>query len=167
MTSKTLHEELVLADLDGLIEDAELRATRSDVAFTETLTFNGVGTELTFEDWGTVATSLIDWTELVAAPAGFKGRVIDVAVHNIQETFNTVTVGATVQIGTAADPNAYAETGAAGIAAATAAAPANAPVTHNAYIPGGADFQVAGFASDHGTPAGRGTLSLTIAWIKE
>ncbi len=157
MTGKTQHEELLLEDLQTIRLNIEANVIRE--SFIETLTFNALGTISTFEDWGE------GWTDVIAAPTGFKGQVMDISVHNITETFNLVAAGAIVEIGTAADPDAYAVS--ATLGAAAAATPASPVVTFTGYIPGGEDFLVTGTPSDHGTPAGRGTLSLTIAWIKE
>jgi hypothetical protein len=155
MTGKTQHEELLLEDLQTIRLNIEANVIRE--SFIETITFNGVGTELTFEDWGA------NWTEVVNAPTGFKGQVLNIAIINVQETFNLVAAGARVDIGTTADNDAYANSA----SLATAAVPVSPAVTFSGYIPGGEDFLVTGVASDHGTPAGQATLALTIAWIKE
>lgn len=159
MTGKTEHENLVVQALQNIETALEAKATESDVAFTETITFNGVGLYASYEDFGE------GWSETIKAPSGYKGKVLGVNIYGVTETFNAVTTGARVDVGTSADQDAYATT--ASIGAASAAAPVHPAVTHNAWIPGGADFVVTGVAPTGGTPAGRSRAGVTIAWVKE
>jgi len=101
----------------------------------------------------------------IKAPAGYEnGRLIDVGVA-VTETFNQVTTPGYVRVGTAADPDAYAELN---MGAAAATNFYNTQDDTDAIINADVDntqLEVACVAPTGGTPAGIGTVHVTIAWF--
>lgn len=91
-------------------------------------------------------------------PKGKAGRLIDVGVMNITETFTNTTLDATVLVGTTGDANAYAELH---LATAAATDTFNTVDDTNAIInkdlPADTQIEVAFTAPTGGTPAGIGT----------
>lgn len=151
MSGRTQFENELLESLNGI---------RSRMpAFTETIVFGGAGTVNTFEDFGD------GWDENIKAPTGYKGKVMGVAIYGITETFNATTTPARVDVGNAADSDAYYVGGTIGLAAA--ATPAHPEGSFRDFIPGGSTFIVKGVAPTGGTPAGRSRCAVTIAWFEE
>ena len=98
-------------------------------------------------------------TRTIEAPTGFKGKVMGVALYANGETF---TSGAEINVGTAADEDAYY----AGGAIPTGTTPSHPEGTFRDYIPGGEDFVVS-MNPTGGTPTGQSAASITIAWYFE
>ena len=100
------------------------------------------------------------------APNGYThGRIIDVGVIDITETFTATTTAAFVRVGTAADADAYAE-----LAMATAAATDtfNTQDDTDAIIEADIDdtqVEVTYVAPTGGTPAGIGRPYVVVAWF--
>jgi hypothetical protein len=97
----------------------------------------------------------------VRGPAGKKGRLISLSV-SATETFNAVTTAAKIQIGTAADTDAYAEASLGTLAA-----------TDSVYfdysdelieIPADTQVEITEVANTGGTPAGMAYFTVVIDW---
>lgn len=97
-------------------------------------------------------------------PPGKKGKLLDVGVH-VTETFNAVTTPGYVRVGTAADPDAYAELN---MGAAADTNTWNTQDDTDAIIdpdlPADTQIEVAFVAPTGGTPAGIGTPFVIVAW---
>lgn len=96
---------------------------------------------------------------------GKKGKIRDIGVA-VTETFNAVTTSAFIRLGTAADPDAYAE-----LALGTAADTNYFNVLDDtdaiiaADVPASTQIEVAFVAPTGGTPAGKGYVNIVIDWI--
>ena len=108
-----------------------------------------------------------DSAHAIKAPPGFNsGVILDVGVA-VSETFTEDTTQAFVRVGTAADPDAYAE-----LQLSTAAATnffnsqddANAIINADIADPA-TQLEVACIAPTGGTPAGIGDVHITIDWF--
>lgn len=98
-------------------------------------------------------------------PSGLSGRLKEICV-SATETFNAVTTDADVQLGTAADPNAYAELTLGTLAdtdSITATATSGAII--EADIPADTQVEVTFTAPTGGTPAGIADVHILIAWF--
>lgn len=100
-------------------------------------------------------------------PKGKSGRLIDVHL-SATETFNSVTTDGYTQIGTAADPDAYALF-VQGDLGATDSVCGSDGVTDtdwliNAAIPADTQVEVTCVAPTGGTPAGIATVTVTVDW---
>ena len=106
-----------------------------------------------------------DSAHAIRAPYGYsKGRILDVGVA-VTETFNQVTTPGYVRIGTATDADAYAQLN---MAAAAATNFYNTQDDTDAIIDADVDdtqLEVACIAPTGGTPAGIGTVHITVAWF--
>ena len=100
-------------------------------------------------------------------PAGHKGRILDLGLSNITETFTNVTTGAYLRVGTGADPDAYAQMD---CAAAAATDTYNTQDDTDAIIdedlPADTQIEVTGVAPTGGTPAGIASFYVDVAWFK-
>jgi hypothetical protein len=107
-----------------------------------------------------------DSAHAIKAPYGYaRGRLLDVGVA-VTETFNQVTTPGYVRVGTSGDADAYAELN---MAAAAATNYYNTDDDTDAIIEpdiadGSTQLEVACIAPTGGTPAGIGTVHITIAW---
>jgi hypothetical protein len=101
----------------------------------------------------------------IKAPNGFtRGQIRDIGVA-VTETFNAVTTPAYVRLGTAADPDAYAELN-MGTAADTNYynTQDDTDAIIDATVPSATQIEVALVAPTGGTPAGIGHVHVTIDW---
>lgn len=100
----------------------------------------------------------------IKGPAGKTGRIIDIGVA-VTETFNQVTTPAYVRLGTAADPDAYAELN---MAAAADTDYWNTQDDTDAIIaealPADTQIEVALVSPTGGVPAGIGHVHVAIEW---
>ena len=100
----------------------------------------------------------------IKSPKGFEsGRIVDIGVM-VTETFTAVTTPAFVRLGTATDPDAYAELN---LGTAVNTDYYNTRDDTDAVIQGDiteAQIEVAFVAPTGGTPAGRGHVNIIIAW---
>jgi hypothetical protein len=108
-----------------------------------------------------------DSAQSIQGPKGKSGRLIDIHL-SVTETFNSVTTDANTQVGTAADPNAYALFN-QGDAAATDSVSGQDGVTDtdwliDAAIPADTQVEVTFTAPTGGTPAGIATTTIWIDW---
>lgn len=96
-------------------------------------------------------------------PKGLRGRIVDVGVMNITETFTQVTTPAYVNVGTSADADAYASLN-MGAAAATNTwnTVDDTDAIINADIPADTQIEVTFVAPTGGTPAGIGTAFVVV-----
>ena len=101
----------------------------------------------------------------VKGPAGKKGKLIDICV-SATETFNAVTTEGFVNVGTGADPDAYASFG-LGTLADTDSALASTVSGDiiDPDIPADTQVEVTFVAPTGGTPAGIGYVNLWIDWF--
>lgn len=96
-------------------------------------------------------------------PEGKQGRLVDVSI-SAYETFNATTTEAFLDIGTAADADAYAHCGLGTTADTdTYLASANAGDIISATIPAGTQVEVTMVANTGGTPAGKGVINIIVA----
>lgn len=138
------------------IATAEELRLRSDGkgAFSVSYTF---GTKAVPIDFGASG------SDLIAPPAGLRGAIKSIDVYDCTETFNKDTGdGAVILIGTAADTNKFGTSAALGTLAS--AAGVNLAVTDGVtpVLPADADILVSFIQSDHGTPAGKAVVTVTI-----
>lgn len=108
-----------------------------------------------------------DSAQSFQGPKGKTGRLIDIH-YSVTETFNSVTTDANTQIGTAADPDAYALF-VQGDAAATDSVCGTDGTTDPDWlidenIPADTQVEVTFTAPTGGTPAGIATVSITVDW---
>lgn len=97
-------------------------------------------------------------------PSGKRGELREIIV-SATETFNAVTTDGDVQVGTAADPNAYAELTLGTLAdtdSITATATAGAII--EASLPADTQVEVTFTAPTGGTPAGIADVQIVIDW---
>ena len=100
------------------------------------------------------------------APKGYtQGTIIDIGVA-VTTLFTNTTTPAYVRVGTAGDPDAYAELN-MGVAAATDyyGTLDDTDAIINAKIPSTTQVEVACIAPTGGTPAGIGTVHITVRWF--
>ena len=107
-----------------------------------------------------------DFIEILQTPADFRGKVRDITLYDVTETFNAVTTAAFVEVGTTADPNAYVTGASLGLLAATASDSVVLTDGVTLIIPEGAAVEVAGTAPTGGVPAGIATVAVTIQYFK-
>jgi hypothetical protein len=108
-----------------------------------------------------------DFTEIIAMPAGWRGKVKAIDIYNVSETFNSVTTNARVEVGiSGGDVDAFAISNDIPDTAANAAF--SAVITDGVLpvIPRGTSILIGGIAATGGVPAGIGTLSVTILYFK-
>lgn len=108
-----------------------------------------------------------DSAQSFQGPKGKKGRLIDIHL-SATETFNSVTTDGYTDIGTAADPNAYAHF-VQGDLAATDSVCGTDGVTDtdwliDADIPADTQVEVTMVAPTGGTPAGIATVTIIVDW---
>lgn len=108
-----------------------------------------------------------DSAQSFQGPKGKAGRLIDIH-YSVTETFNSVTTDAYTEIGTAADPNAYAHF-VQGDAAATDSVSGQDGVTDtdwliDADIPADTQVEMTFVAPTGGTPAGIATVTVWVDW---
>ena len=142
-----------LLDITDPIAPSNLHALE-DVPFSVTYTFEA-------SDWGA------NFTEVIEPPAGFRGKVKAIDIYNISETFNSVTLNARVEVGiSGGDVDAHAISDDIPDTAANAAFSAVITDGILPIIAEGTNILIGGIASTGGTPAGIGTLSVTIQYFK-
>lgn len=110
-------------------------------------------------------------TNEVRGPAGKRGLVKDIILYDVTETFTDTTTSGYVQVGTAADPDAYAELDCL-VTAAAATASAAAVTTETATnfigtttITADSLVQVKFVSPTGGAPAGIGSVQVIIDWF--
>jgi len=134
-------------------QEARLRSDGQG-AFSVSFTF---GTKAAPIDFGA------SLTQVIAPPAGLRGEIKSIDVYDCSETFNKDTGdGAVILVGTAADTNKYGTSAVLGTLASGAGT--NLAVTDGVttVLPADADILVSFIQSDHGTPAGKAVVTLTI-----
>lgn len=99
-------------------------------------------------------------------PPGMKGRIVDIGLSHITETFTNTTTPAYVRVGTTGDADAYAQLD-CGVAAATDTY--NTQNDTDAIIepdlPADTQIEVTFVAPTGGTPAGIGEPYVDVAWF--
>jgi hypothetical protein len=108
-----------------------------------------------------------DSAQSFQGPKGKAGRLISIHL-SATETFNSVTTDANIQVGTAADPDAYALF-VPGDVAATDSVCSDDGVTDtdaiiNAEIPADTQVEMTFTAPTGGTPAGIGSVTVIVDW---
>ncbi len=102
-------------------------------------------------------------TDVIQGPAGHKGRVRNVTLFEVSETFTNVTTAALIRVGTAADPDKHAEVD-CGTTASGASHVNTAAELYNTEIAADEAVHVDYVAPTGGTPAGIGAVNVTIDW---
>ena len=100
----------------------------------------------------------------IKGPSGKTGRLIDIVV-SATETFNAVTTEGAVQVGTAADPDAFASLGLGTLAdtdSKSASETAGAIIAE--ALPADTPIEVTFVAPVGGTPAGQGYVHIHTEW---
>lgn len=108
-----------------------------------------------------------DSAQSIQGPYGKRGRLIDIH-YSVTETFNSVTTDGYTDIGTAADPNAYAHF-VQGDAAATDSVSGQDGTTDTDWLiepelPADTQVEVTFVAPTGGTPSGIATVTIIIDW---
>lgn len=108
-----------------------------------------------------------DSAQSIQGPKGKAGRLVDIH-YSATETFNSVTTDAHTQVGTAADPDAFAKF-IQGDLAATDSVCGSDGVTDTDWlidpvIPADTQVEVTFTAPTGGTPAGIATVTVWIDW---
>lgn len=108
-------------------------------------------------------------TNEVRGPAGMRGVVRDILLTDVTETFTSTTTSGRVQVGTVADPDAYASldcltTAAAATASAGAATETATNFVGSTIIDADSLVQVKFVSPTGGTPAGIATVIVIIDW---
>jgi len=98
----------------------------------------------------------------IQGPAGATGVLREISL-NATETFNSVTTAANIQVGTAADPNAYAQMDCADTADTDSISAAAAEYFLR-FIPADTQVEVTFTAPTGGTPTGIGSVFIAIDW---
>lgn len=150
-TSVDIQLDRDIQDRIAVAEEARLRADGKG-AFSVTYKFVA-------RDFGTTT------VELVAPPAGLRGEIKDLNLYDVSEVFNKTSVGAVVNIGTAADPDAYAISANLEVLAQDAAEDFALTDGVTTVLPADTDFQVQFVMSDHATSTGIASVSLTINYF--
>jgi hypothetical protein len=100
-------------------------------------------------------------------PSGLVGKMKDIIVH-CTETFNAVTTPGKVQVGTSADPDAYALAN-LGTLADTDTFVASTDDTDwlltQDFLAADTQIEVVPTAPTGGTPAGKGTVTIIVDWF--
>lgn len=110
-------------------------------------------------------------TNEIRGPAGKRGRVKDILLTDVTETFTATTTSGNVQVGTVADPDAYAgldclTTAAGAVVSAGAIDPATATnFIGDTTISADSLVQVKFNAPTGGTPAGIASVQVIIDWF--
>lgn len=103
----------------------------------------------------------------ITGPKGKKGTLVCIHIA-ATETFNAVTTQANIQVGTAADPDAYALMNLGTLADTDSASSDDGTTDTNAIIdqniPADTQVEVTFTAPTGGTPAGIGHVTVTIDW---
>lgn len=100
----------------------------------------------------------------IKGPTGKSGRLVDIGVM-VTETFTATTTAGFVRLGTAADPDAYAE-----LNMATAAdtdywnIQDDTDAIIDKFLPADTQVEVALVAPTGGVPAGKGYVNITVDW---
>ena len=104
----------------------------------------------------------------ICGPSGYKGKLLDIMLAMVGEASTADTTGIKVQVGTAADVDAYGELHASGVLADTdcwnSADDTDAIIAE--AIPADTKIEVTLVAPTGGTPAGKGHAYVTIEWYK-
>lgn len=101
----------------------------------------------------------------IRGPKNMRGKVVDVMVDTITETFSATTTQAYVRLGDGSDADAYAELPLGTTATtATAAATVTGTIT-DTTIPDDENVTVSFVAPTGGTPEGIGTVRVVIDWF--
>lgn len=121
---------------------------------------------------GTVDYGAGDTVFEMQAPASRRGKVIAVNVFQVTEVFSTTTLEASVEIGTAADPDGYCYTddfGALAVANADVFTSYDGSLTVGALgeiLPPDTEFQVTTVAPTGGTPTGIAMTSVDVLYFE-
>jgi hypothetical protein len=112
-------------------------------------------------------------------PAGHKGRIADIGLSHITETFTNTTLPAYIRLGTSGDADKYAEFDCATAAATNTRVASQddtdafknddgtyAATTEQAVLPPDTQIEVTGTAPTGGTPAGIAEFFVDIDWYK-
>jgi hypothetical protein len=100
----------------------------------------------------------------IKGPAGKAGRLVGVA-FSATETFNAVTTSAKIQVGTAADPDAYAQLDLGTLADTDSLdASEQSGAIIDPAIPADTQVEITCVANTGGTPAGKGFLHVFVDW---
>lgn len=103
-------------------------------------------------------------TRDIQGPAGLRGRPLGVSLA-ATETFNAVTTGARVDVGTAADPDAYLSYAVGTLAAGSGATPIDGNgLTVLGDLPADTEARISLIAPTGGTPAGIADTTVLICW---
>ena len=108
-------------------------------------------------------------THVIAPPAGLRGAIKSLDVYDVTETFNDAASspqGAHVLVGISSDTDLYASipNATTGFVELASGAGENFAITAGAttVLPADTDILVSFIQSNHGTPAGKGVVTLTI-----
>jgi hypothetical protein len=109
-------------------------------------------------------------TNEIRGPAGMTGRVKDILLVDVTETFTDTTLTGKIQVGTVADPDAYAQmdclvTAAAATASAGAATETATNFILSDTIAADSLVQVKFTSPTGGTPAGIASVIVIIEWF--
>lgn len=100
----------------------------------------------------------------IKGPSGMQGRILDICL-SASETFTATTTPAYIRLGTASDPDAYAEMNCSTTADTNALNTWTRGVTTT--LPADTQIEVAFIAPTGGTPAGKGYVNIAIMWYND
>lgn len=143
-----------LTDLTGVIPPVQL-VELQDVPFCVTYTFPA-------KDFGAGT-----FTESFETPPGFRGIIRSVALTDVTEAFTAVTTQAYVNLGVpSGDVDAYAYTAGLGTLAINGSDSPALTLGVTPTIEPNSEVWLQGVAPTGGTPAGIGTVSVTVLYFK-
>lgn len=105
-------------------------------------------------------------TKEIVGPAGMRGKIVDIHVANVTETFTNTTTEAKVQAGVSGDLDKFADYGLGTLAAGAAgAASRNAGDLKQEVLADTETLLLTFVAPTGGTPAGIADVHVVVAWF--
>lgn len=104
-------------------------------------------------------------TKEIVGPSGMRGKIVDIHLSNVSETFTNTTTGAFVRAGVSGDLDKFAELSAGTVAAGSALAASRQDGVTEGVLADSETLLVTMVAPTGGTPAGIADVQVAVAWF--
>lgn len=104
-------------------------------------------------------------TKEIVGPAGMRGKIVDIHVTNVTETFTNTTTEAKIQAGVSGDLDKFADFGLGTLASGSADAATRSDAVTQGVLASDETLLVTFTAPTGGTPGGIADVQVLVAWF--